>query len=115
MKYIKFSILNIIFLLSFSSFLIGVESSTRSFSTEELENSVAVDFDDLEISTEGIFLKHFGVWEKVDCLFEDSHGNYKAKLNSLSKNEWDFHWVCPKCNFKNGPLARKCKNCGYRG
>ncbi|CCB87817.1 zinc ribbon domain-containing protein [Simkania negevensis] len=113
MKNFKFSILKIIFLLSVSSLLIGANSFPKSFSAEELENSVVVDLDSLEISMDGIFLQHLDGWKKIDCLFEDVHGKYRATLKSPS-NEWDFHWICPKCGFKNGTFAKVCGNCGYR-
>ena len=114
MKNIKFSILKIFFLLSISSFLLGAESSIKSFSSKELENSVIVDLDSLEISPDGIFLWQFDNWEKIDCLFEDVHGQYRARLKSTYSNEWDFHWICPKCGFKNGTFSKKCGNCGYK-
>ena len=81
--------------------------------SETLEEPILVDLDSLSISNDGIFIWHGNDWQKIDYIFEDDHGQYRATLKNSYKNDWDIYWTCPKCQFKNGTFTKKCRKCGY--
>jgi len=66
------------------------------------------------ITSGGIYFQHGDSWMITDAIHCDSAGLFVSSISN-SDNEWSFTWECPKCHYVNGPLARECGNCGYRG
>lgn len=80
----------------------------EEYSVAVKDQVMEVDLENLEINSEGMFIKTSGEWLQISPLSRGDNGKFQGKLSRAS-----FTWRCPKCSHENGPFRKVCGGCGY--
>ena len=105
MRFVKFLCCFVVICCSFDQLESALTETTLEGSCE-ISNKTYVSPESVAVLNGGIWLAYQGQWHQVPNLGSDAAGVYVAHTN-----EWEGHWVCPRCDTVNLFYHLHCRRC----